>query len=103
MSADLLLDFPQWQAATEGISVGAKGLLIRLIVRAADAGCCAIPVRDANNPDLRFQDRGTFKARFAELRLRGLIYEVEPGVYEIAPTLWKLGLHRRDEPYIKLR
>jgi hypothetical protein len=104
MDAELLLNFLRWHSATEGISLGAKGLLILLIVKAADAGRLSIPV---NESDMRLEmprteDRATLSARFAELRLRGLIRETTPGLFVIAQSLWRFGQNRSDDPYISL-
>lgn len=43
------------------------------------------------------QSRGSTSARLAELRLRGLVREVRPGVFSIAPDFWKVGVWELDD------
>ena len=83
---------------TEPLSAGAEGLLIKLIRMAAEARSTEIPVSAANVapyiPDA--EDREAFPARFSELKLRGLVQEMRPGVYAIAPGLLKVGVWDPD-------
>lgn len=90
---DELLVSSRWLEATKGISLAAGGTLITLIGMAANVGVTAIPVSLGNMAPLipSEEDRAAFPARFAELRLRGLVREVRRGVFEIAPGLWKIG------------
>ncbi len=102
---DRLLISAAWRDATECISLAASGTLIALIGMAANAGKTAIAVSAANMaPHIRHEeDRAAFPARFAELRLRGLVREVRPGVFEIAPGLWKVGRWNGEKdffPYV---
>jgi hypothetical protein len=82
------------EEATRDVSVGAGGMLLKLIDLAAEAGtdelevspaALAKYVRNARDIDL-------LPGLFDELRLRELIREIRPGAFRIAPGLWKVGV-----------
>lgn len=85
--------------ATTGITTAAVGTLVMLIGMAAKSGHSEIPVSAPNvAPELRHaEDREAFPARFAELKLRGLVKEVRAGIYLIAPGLWKVSAWDPEE------
>lgn len=88
-----LLISARWGEATTGLSLGASGLLLRLIVVAVEQGVTQLPLSEANvAPYVKHgSDRSQLKRFFAELRLRGLLKEAGLGSFAIAPDLWKLG------------
>ncbi|MBR2819825.1 MAG: hypothetical protein IKE60_34465 [Reyranella sp.] len=90
---DRLLVSVDWLSATSVVSPRAGGMLAKLIGIAANAGTPEIPVSLGNvEPYLRFaEDKQSFPALLAELRLAGLVREVRPGIFSIAPGLWKVG------------
>ena len=82
------------EEATRNVSLGAGAMLLKLIDLAAEAGtdelevspaALAVYLRNADALDL-------LPGQFDELRLQGLITEVRPGVFKIAPGLWKVGV-----------
>jgi|GraSoiStandDraft_16_1057320.scaffolds.fasta_scaffold2126231_1 hypothetical protein len=85
--------------ATNGISLSALGTLTTLIRIAANAGTTAIPVSEGNIAPYfsHAADRAAFRSYFAELRLRGLIRETRPGIFEIAPGFWKVAVWDLDD------
>jgi len=92
----LLFDVLALHHATADISHDAVRLLVALINLAAVSEGTSIPVvlgklRPGREIPQRIEK---LAACFAELRLRGLVRPVEGDVYEIAPTLWKVGTYR---------
>jgi hypothetical protein len=89
-----LLISRQLEAETEGVSPTAKRMLITLMAMGARSGTTEIPVSSGNvAPYLRnASDKEAFPTLFAELCLRGLVRQVRPGIYSIAPGLWKAAV-----------
>lgn len=83
----------RWLEATRDVSLEAGGLLALLIRQAATAGRPEIAVSLGNvAAELRSaRDRAAFPSMMAELRLKGLVRPVRPGVFAIAAGLWKVG------------
>ena len=82
------------EEATRDVSVGAGGMLLKLIDLAVEAGtdeletspaALAKYLRDAKDLDF-------LAGQFDELRLQGLIRETRPGAFRIAPGLWKVDV-----------
>jgi hypothetical protein len=82
----------EWLYATDGLSLGAKGLLVTLIEVAAASGASEIPITvDAVAPHLTTAgQRATFSASLAELRLRRLVHQMTGDVFQVAPGLWEV-------------
>jgi len=87
------------EEATRAVSVGAGGMLLKLIDLAAEAGTDALEtspaalapyMRDAGDLDL-------LPGQFDELRLQGLVQEIRPGAFRIAPGLWKVGVWEAED------
>jgi hypothetical protein len=81
------------EEATRDVSLGAGALLLKLIDLAAEAGSDELEVRlsDLAKHLRDTKDQNLLPAQFSELRLKGLIRQIEPGVFKVAPSLWKVG------------
>lgn len=84
---------PNWLSDTRGLSLGAKGLLVSLIEKAALSGSheVAITAPHFATP----AQRSVWYASLAELRLRQLVQHRSGDAFLIAPALWRVeGEHR---------
>lgn len=94
-SADkpLLLISRHFEDATRGVSLGAGAMLLKLIDLAAETGTDELKVSlpELANHLRRAEDQHLLPAQFAELLAKGLVRQVGPGVFKIAPGLWKVG------------
>jgi hypothetical protein len=84
----------EWRQATDGLSIGAKGLLTTLLERAAAQRCTEIAISLATlTPHLDCpRGRESFAAWLAELKLRRLVRERPLGKFAIAPGLWTVAI-----------
>lgn len=84
----------EWRQATDGLSIGAKGLLTTLLERAAAQRCTEISISLATlTPHLDCpRGRESFAAWLAELKLRRLVRERPLGKFAIAPGLWTVAI-----------
>lgn len=89
----VLFDLLAFHHATAGVSNEAVKLLVALINLAAKSGRTSLPIVLAKlREDLEMPQRfEKLAARFAELRLRGLVRPIEGDLCEVAPELWKVG------------
>ena len=85
---------PNWLSDTRGLSLGAKGLLVSLIEKAALSGSQEIAV---TAPEFATAaQRSAWYASLAELRLRKLVQHRTGDAFLIAPALWRVeGVDRR--------
>lgn len=89
---DRLLMSRRWLTELKGLEPQDGGFLLTLIMMAATARAPEIPVSAANvAPHIKHSDMAQFPACFAALKLKRLVKETRPGVYGIAPGLWKVG------------
>ena len=77
-----------WLSDTRGLSLGAKGLLVSLIEKAALSGSHEIAV---TAPDFTTTAQcSAWHASLAELRLRRLVQPGNGDAFLIAPALWRV-------------
>lgn len=87
-----------------GVSAEAALVLFRLIGAAATAmgagRAAEIPISPANySAFVRSpEELKSFPSRLAELRLRGLVKQVEPYGFSICPHLWKMAAPHPNDP-----
>lgn len=95
---DVMVVRREWRQATQGLSLGAKGLLVSLLEKAAFSGNPHITITIASiAPHLdNLRGRESFAAWMAELKLRRLVRERGSGRFAIAPGLW--SIETRESP-----